>query len=172
MLRALALRMKQKHVSPLTPLHIKGEENPMTDIPSRSFGSEAKWHCKTDSELLTLFNNSFPLPNQKSWTVFRLTSDISMRVISLLRMQVSSMDEWRRLPKIGQHTGKIGVPTSGLWEWSIIYRTSATKNGLDCSRALPQGSEMEDMVATERLRVTQWQRLSQPLAQRSLWCAA
>jgi hypothetical protein len=82
-------------------MHIKGEENPMTDIPSRSFGSEAKWHCKTDAELLTLFNSFFPLPNQKSWTVFTLLSDISMRVILLLRMQVSSMDEWRRLPKIG-----------------------------------------------------------------------
>jgi hypothetical protein len=95
LLRALALRMKKNRVSPLTPMHIKGEENPMTDIPSRSFGSEAKWHCKTDAELLTLFNSFFPLPNQKSWTVFTLSSDISMRVISLLRMQASSMDEWR-----------------------------------------------------------------------------
>jgi hypothetical protein len=126
----------------------------MTDIPSRSFGSEAKWHCKTDAELLTLFNSFFPLPNQKSWTVFTLSSDISMRVISLLRMQVSSMDEWRRLPKIGRHIGEIGVPTSGLWEWTLIYRTSATKNGLDCSRALRQESEMEALAAEERSRVT------------------
>jgi hypothetical protein len=40
LLRALALRMKQKHVSPLTMLHIAGQKNAMTDIPSRSFGSE------------------------------------------------------------------------------------------------------------------------------------
>jgi hypothetical protein len=170
LLRALALRMKKNRVSPLTPMHIKGEENPMTDIPSRSFGSEAKWHCKTDAELL-FFNSFFPLPNQKSWTVFTLSSDISMRVISLLRMQVSSIDEWRRLPKIGRHIGEIGVPTSGLWEWTLIYRTSATKNGLDCSRALRHESEMEALAAEERSRGTQWQRLSHPLAQRSLWCA-
>jgi hypothetical protein len=40
LLRALALRMKQKQVSPLTTLHIAGHKNAMTDIPSRSFGSE------------------------------------------------------------------------------------------------------------------------------------
>jgi hypothetical protein len=36
LLRALALRMKVKKVSPLTPLHIEGKLNAMTDIPSRS----------------------------------------------------------------------------------------------------------------------------------------
>jgi hypothetical protein len=172
LLRALALRMKANHVSPLTPLHIQGVQNPMTDIPSRSWGSEAKWHCETDEDLLTLFNSSFPLPEQKSWTVFQITSGISMRVISLLRMQVSSMDGWRRLPRIGRHIGEIGAATSGLWEWTLIYRTSTTKNGLDCSQALRLESVMEDLVIEERSRVTQWQRLFQPLAQRSLWCAA
>jgi hypothetical protein len=36
LIRAIALRMKQLRASPLTPLHIAGEENNMTDIPSRS----------------------------------------------------------------------------------------------------------------------------------------
>lgn len=39
----LAMRMKEKHVSPLTTLYIKGKENAMTDTPSRSYGSEPKW---------------------------------------------------------------------------------------------------------------------------------
>lgn len=52
LLRALALRMKVNHVLPLTPLHIQGVQNPMTDIPSRSWGSKPKWHCKTDNDLL------------------------------------------------------------------------------------------------------------------------
>jgi hypothetical protein len=52
--------MKQKQVSPLTTLHIAGHKNAMTDIPSRSFGSEKKWYCKNDDELLTLFNASYP----------------------------------------------------------------------------------------------------------------
>jgi hypothetical protein len=40
LLRVLALRMKAKQVLPLTTLHIAGRDNAMTDIPSRSFGSE------------------------------------------------------------------------------------------------------------------------------------
>jgi hypothetical protein len=82
-----------------------------------------------------------------------------MRVILLLQMQVSTMDEWRRLPKIRQHIGTIGARTSGLWEWSFIYRTFTTQNGLDFSQALRQESGMEDFVAAKRLTVTQWQRL-------------
>ena len=56
LLRALALRLKMQKASPLTPMHIAGVENAMTDIPSRSFGSEPKWHYKNDSDLLHLFN--------------------------------------------------------------------------------------------------------------------
>jgi hypothetical protein len=171
LLRALALRLKQKRVSPLTPLHIEGKKNALTDVPSRSFGSKPAWFCKNDDELLTLFNNMFPLPQQNSWTVFRLTSNISMRVISLLRMQIFSMDELRRLPKIGQHVGRIGAPTSGLWEWTLTFRESHTSDGPEPSPASLQESEMEDMVRAERLRVTQYRRLSRPLDRRSTWCA-
>lgn len=35
LLRALALRLQLKKTSPLTPLHIPGIENAMTDVPSR-----------------------------------------------------------------------------------------------------------------------------------------
>ena len=42
LLRALALRLKARRTSPLTPQHISGTKNRMTDIPSRSFGSEKK----------------------------------------------------------------------------------------------------------------------------------
>jgi hypothetical protein len=114
--------MKQKQVSPLTTLHIAGHKNAMTDIPSRSFGSEKKWYFKNYDELLTLFNASYPLPNQNSWTVFQLSYEISIRVISVLRMTAFGMAEWRRLPKLGSHTGKVGRATSNLWEWTLTYR--------------------------------------------------
>ena len=70
LLRALALRLQLLRCSPLTPLHILGIHNQMTDIPSRSFGSEQRWHCKTDKDLQSLFNKSFPLPSQDSWSIF------------------------------------------------------------------------------------------------------
>jgi hypothetical protein len=137
LLRALALRLKQRHVSPLTPLHIAGVKNAMTDIPSRSFGSEPKWHCTDDNDLLTLFNSSFPLPNQNSWTVFRISSAISMRLISVLRMQAFSMDEWRRLPRPGKHTGRVGPRIANLFEWTLTYRESRTPQESDYSLDLP-----------------------------------
>ena len=81
LLQALALRSKLKHASPLTPLHIKGMENAITDIPSRSFGSNCAYFCKTDDDLKNLFNLKFPLPHHQSWNVFRPSWKISMRVI-------------------------------------------------------------------------------------------
>jgi hypothetical protein len=46
LIRALALQIKSTHTCPLTPLHIAGTHNAMTDIPSRLFGSNPVWHCK------------------------------------------------------------------------------------------------------------------------------
>ena len=93
-LRALALILKMKGASPLVPLHISGNQNAMTDIPSRLFGSEPEWHFKTDTELFLLFDNKFPLPNKASWTVFHPTKNICMKLIFVLRMEVTTMEEW------------------------------------------------------------------------------
>jgi hypothetical protein len=169
LLRALSLRMKLRKVSPLTTLHIAGKKNAMTDIPSRSFGSEPKWFCKDDLDLLTLFNKSFPLPEQNSWTTFRPSSAISMRVISVLRMTAFGMEEWRRLPSVGGFTGKIGRPTSNLFEWTLTYRESHTPQKSDASPASPDASEEEDTAAAEKLKLIQSLRHSRPLAKRSLW---
>ncbi len=76
-------------------LHIVGDQNSMTDIPSRLFGSDSKWHFKSDSTLLTFFNCNFTLPNQNSWTVFQPTSAIAMHMISVLRMMPFTLDAWR-----------------------------------------------------------------------------
>jgi hypothetical protein len=154
LLRALALRMKAKQVSPLTTLHIAGQDNAMTDIPSRSFGSEEKWYCKTDADLLTLFNDAYPLPNQNSWTVFQISFEISMRVISVLRMQAFGMAEWRRLPKLGTHIGQVGRATSNLWEWTLSYRTPRLSKQSGQSQDSPQEFVLEDLVAEESLKRT------------------
>jgi hypothetical protein len=169
LLRALSLRMKLRQVSPLTTLHIEGKKNAMTDIPSRSFGSEPKWFCRDDTELLTLFNKTFPIPQQNSWTAFQPSSAICMRVISVLRMKAFGMEEWRRLPSVGKHTGSIGKPMSNLFEWTLTYREPHTQQKSDASPVLPDGSGEEDMVAAEKSKLTQFQRRSRPLAKRSLW---
>jgi hypothetical protein len=55
---------------------------------------------RKDGDLLTLFNDAYPLPNQNSLTVFQFSYVISMRVISVLQMQAFGMAEWRRLSKL------------------------------------------------------------------------
>ena len=115
----LTLRLKKAGASPLTPLHISGEENYMTDIPSRLFGSNLAWFCKNDTDLLNLFNKNFPLPNQASWTVFSPSNAVSMKVISVLRMQHFEMGEWLQLKKSGKmwENGCFFVRPLGVEPW-------------------------------------------------------
>jgi hypothetical protein len=77
LVRALALRLNIKQTCPLTPVHIPGFENALTDIPLRLFGSVLEWHCHTDKDLLTLFNNKNPLPAQASWTCFQFNTNVT-----------------------------------------------------------------------------------------------
>ena len=170
LVRALALRLKKKGVSPLTMLHIAGEENAMTDIPSRSFGSAKKWHFKSDSDLLQYFNKNFPLPNQASWTVFRPSSAVCTKILSVLRMQDTSMDAWRRLPKAGRHIGDIGAAMSSLWEWTLTYRTPSSTSKSGASRDLPDSAELATTVEVNKSKVVRSLARSRPLARRSPWC--
>ena len=102
----------------------------MTDIPSGLFGSNLSWFCKNYTDLLNLFNKNSPLSNQASWTVFSPFNAASMKVISVLRMQHFEMGEWLELKNSGKHVGKIGVPLSDLWEWSLGYRMPRTSSKL------------------------------------------
>ena len=86
----------------------------MKDIPSCLFVSNLSWFCKNDTDLVKNFNKHFPLPKQASWTVFSPSSAVSMKVISVLRMQHFEMGEWLQLEKAGKYVGNIGVPLSDL----------------------------------------------------------
>ena len=172
LVRALALRLKENETCPLTPVHIPGKQNMMTDIPSRSFGSVPEWHCSTNDELLTLFNTTFPLPGQASWTVFQLSSGLVTRVISVLRMQHTTLAEWRRLPKIGKHIGTIGRPMSGLWDWTLTYRESNTSTESGCLQDSRQECGKDATVGDAASRLARSVALSRPLARRSPWPAS
>ena len=169
LIRALALRLQITKTSPLIPLHIAGVNNAMTDIPSRSFGSENKWHCRTDEQFLTLFSSTFPLPSQESWTLYRLSSAISTRVTSILQMQDFTADEWRRLPRIGKNIGTVGSPTSHLWEWTHIYKKQTTPSPSEQLPDSPLESEVERMDGDDKLKLVQSIARSRPLARRFPW---
>jgi hypothetical protein len=169
LIRALALRLKQKGVSPLTPLHVEGKRNAMTDVPSRSFGSEPKWFCDTDTSFCRMFNDMFPLPNQQSWTVFKISTDLFTKVLSVLRMQAFEMDEWRRLPRSGKFVGDIGAPIAGLWEWTLIYRTLPMRTSVDTLWDSLEQFDVDATVKDVKSEVERHLKLSQPLVRRFPW---
>jgi hypothetical protein len=168
LIRALALRLKLKGTCPITPLHIAGEENSMTDIPSRSFGSKPKWLYKSNP-VLTLFNTLFPLPNQNSWTAFQISYAVGTRVTSVLQTKEFTLDEWRRLPKVGNLVGCAGQPMSRLWEWTLSYRTPHLQSESASSKGLPDESERGTTVKENKSKLEAYLAQSRPLDRQSRW---
>ena len=110
----------------LTPRHIAGTYNSVTDVPSCLFGSKRKWHCHTYEQFLTLYNWLFPLP-QGSWTVFHTSLKMVMKGKSMLWMQQFSIEECIQLLNPGIFVGNVGKHIPGLWQWTLTYRMSPTK---------------------------------------------
>ena len=171
LVQALALRLKTMHACPLTPLHIEGKRNAIADVPSRSFGSNTAWACATNTDLLNLFNSRFPLPQQKSWTVYHPNCDVVMRVISALRMKPFVLDDWRRLPTRGRCVGEIGAPMSNTWEWIRTYNKPLTPSEFDVSQVSQPEQEQASTDTDDKSKVARSLALSRPLARRSLWPA-
>ncbi len=169
LVRALVLRLKINKCSPLTPLHVAGKQNAMADMASRSFGSVPAWQCNSDAVFSQTFNQLFPLPSQNTWSVFRLSNKLFMRVTSVLRMKPTTLDEWRRIPKIGQNSGRTGVPMSHLWEWTRSSNNQHTQSERASSPALQLEYERASMDDKNKSDLQRSLQLSRPLARRSLW---
>ncbi len=169
LIRALALRLKLKGTCPITPLRIAGKENSMTDIPLRSFGSEPKWLCKSNPELLTLFNTLLPFPNQNSGTVFQIFYAVGTRVTSVLQTKDFTLDKWRRLPKEGNLVGRAEQPMLRLWEWTLSHRTPRLWSESASSKGLPDESKRGTTVEENKSKLEAYLVQSQPLDRQSRW---
>ena len=150
-------------------MHIAGKRMAIADISSRSFGSNPAWHCKSDDELLTLFNSTFPLPSQQSWTVFHLDCRTAMHVISALRMKPFMLDDWRRLPSPGKLIGEIGQPTSHLWDSIRTYNQQLLENEFAASQDSPCAFAQDTMDEDNRYRLQQLQAQLLPLGRGYPW---
>ena len=98
----------------------------MTDIPSRYFDINPSWFWDNYTDLLNLFKNVFPLPNQASCAVFSRSSAAIMKVISVMQMKNFEVGEWLQLKNSGKNVGNICVTSSDLWGWSLGYKMSRT----------------------------------------------
>ena len=57
-----------------------------------------------------------------------------MRVISVLQMQHTTLEEWRLLPPPGKNIGQVGSAMSHLWDWTLGYRTIHLPTGQEPSQ--------------------------------------
>ena len=69
----------------------------------------------------------------------------------MLRMKHSEMGEWLQLKKAQKHVGKIGVPLSDLWEWSLGYRIPRTSSEFCASQASQIAYTRAAMVEENKL---------------------
>ena len=92
-----------------------------------------------------------------------------MKVISVLRMKHFEMGEWLQLKKAGRHVGKIGVPLSDLWEWSLGFRMPHTSGEFGASQALQLAYAWAAMVEANKSKLAQSLGRSRPLERQSLW---
>ncbi len=171
LVQTLALRLEIQRACPLTPIHIEGKCNAISDVPSQSFGSNPTWKCDTDADLLTLFNPMFPLPHQNLWTVFHLNCKVVTRVISALQTTHFALDNWRQLPRVGRHVGVIGAHTSDLWGWIRTLTTHPLKPECAASLDLHNEHEQASMARDDKSKVALYLKQSRPLARQSRWPA-
>jgi hypothetical protein len=101
---------------------------------------------------LNFFNSNFTLPNQISWNVFQLHSDVAMRVILILRTKHFLLDKWFQLPKIGSLTGTTGPNMSHLWDWTLTYRTHHLHGKSEHSQDLPHKHDKERLVQAAKIQ--------------------
>ena len=144
-------------------------ENALTDILFCLFDSVKVWECKTNEDLLTLFNKKFPLPNQVSWTCFQFDTRVSMRMISALQMKGITLAEWQQLTRIEKHIKQIGPDMSDLWGWTLSYRGCGTRQKCVSSQGLQQESAGTSTVEESGSRLEQLLALSWPLDRRLHW---
>ena len=174
LLRVLARRLFATKACPITPLHIPGRHNRISDIPSRSFGYKKEWHFVDDNEFLTFFNSQFPLPDQQLWQMCQPSTKISSRICHSLLTPGSGTLDWRKLPKLATNIGGTGSSSRGLWEWILTstQELSPTTNGSGPSPSSGQPSDKDFMATVNKLLAEQLARQSPPLDRRSPWLGA
>ena len=137
LLRFLAIRQRLRQTSSLAPRSIAGEDNEMADIPSRAFKTGEFFQAQ--KSLTNYFNSHFPLPQEQSWTEFKVTKKLASRVISCLRGEPLLMEQLRKLPKLGKSTGSIGqnIVTNARW----THTSPASQNPNRQQSSLPSPHE-------------------------------
>ena len=138
LLRLLAFRIYMRKAAPAMTIGVAGIENDMADVASRSFKDGGAFI--KNMPLLTYFQNTFPLPQGKSWKEFHVPSDLFSRVISCVRGEALPMASLLRLKKAEVSIGNTGAPMPNSAELRQISKTRLAKKSTSSSQVLLHGS--------------------------------
>jgi hypothetical protein len=100
LLRGLAAIQRATQAGPFTVASVAGKKNQMADVASRSF------HIRDDACFLTLFQTTFPLPQQQSWKIVHLMPAQISNVTSTLAGKRLPLPRWTTTYE--QRTGRAG----------------------------------------------------------------
>jgi hypothetical protein len=120
---------------------------------------------------LHFFSNKFPLPNQRRWQCFHISSEESTHIIACLQMKDLPMEEWRKLTTLGNANGTIGADYfallgSTLTSTQKISPLKKSSNTGPCSEAQ---FDLETWVMEKFSKLQQSAQASWPLTRPFPW---
>ena len=139
----------------------------MADVSSRSFNA-ASGYVLSDDELLSHFNENFPLPQNRSWKLVTLPPEDTSKVLSTLRGERLTMAQWMK--GAASNTGETGAPSQAQNGGSLpTSRAVAHSNKPQSSHPLLTGSGKASLDAATELLRNQLIEQSEPLGRPSNW---
>jgi hypothetical protein len=170
LVRALMMRINVNEASPLITVSIQGCRNDMADVASRSFGPDSSANFTTpDLVFLHSFNSQFPLEQDASWRLFRLSTKLSSLVFSELRAQPQNMDSWRRLTRKGNDIGVLGHSSASTVTWTPSSHQSTQQPPSQPCRPLLHSSDVEASAEGGKLALKLFKSRFVPSARNSNW---
>jgi hypothetical protein len=145
----------------------------MADVASGSLGPAGKASAATfdssDPPFLNSVNSQFPLDQDDSWPLFRLSTKLSSLVFSELRGAPQSMDSWRRLTRKGNAVGRPGPNGASTITWTPSSAPTTPPQPLPPCRPLLHLSDREASAEGGKLALKLFKSCHVPLARTSNW---
>ena len=162
LLRAIALRLHTHKAAPLQVIHIKGTQNTLADVASRSF-NDSKF--TNQQKFLQTFSNLFPL-QQTSWKEYHMPNKIYSKVTSSLLGQPSTMALWTKIIKQEKSIGITGKTTQQRAKPAQTWSNAPMQKKSSLSQDLLQGSGQvtteEEGLSGFRALHKRWQPSQRP----------
>jgi hypothetical protein len=155
LLRGLAMRQRTLQSVPPNVGSIAGVDNKLADVASRAIPSlldcdnPPHSHNMPTPAFIAFFNHKFPLPQHKSWTPARPSSEMLSNVISTLRGRRLPLQKWTSQPE--PLHGKIGGNLPPRSAVTPTYELSQSHSSSRPSWALPLGLELESSGTKSKL---------------------